>query len=327
MDMEWVEIPEGEAVIGVDRAAVRADLRSEYNLDDPVGHFDSAMEKAEKTLELRAAGKLADHEFVAMSDDEQAVVSRYEGLFRAEMDLLQQQQARTVKVPGFFITRYPITVQQLVAITKTGSCQITSRNPLREQTFLMPAEVDYQNAVRLVKCMEARLPTEAEWEKAARGTDGRRYPWGDEFNSHLANVVDDYTRTKIPEPKRKYMRFAKTPVNHFAENVSPFGMHDVIGNVREWTATEDDGMVVLKSNAARTAVPQIVQDYYENVARVTNEEPRWYYHMAGRRELASPRALALFVGVRPVKDQWEIKQWTAADLIAKSSAKDEADGE
>ncbi|MEM6530463.1 MAG: formylglycine-generating enzyme family protein, partial [Chloroflexota bacterium] len=281
----------------------------------------------EKTLELRTSGKLSGNEFVAMSDDEQGIVSRYEGLFRAEMDLLQQQEARTVKVPTFFIARYPITVHQLVAITKAGSCQITSRNPLREQTFLMPAEVDYQNAQRVVHCLDARLPTEAEWEKAARGADGRRYPWGDEFNSHMANVVDDYTHTKIPEPKRKYMRFAKTPVNHFAENVSPLGVHDVIGNVREWTGTEEDGRVVLKSNAARTAVPQIVQDYYENVARVTNEEPRWYYHMAARRELANPRALALFVGVRPVKDRWEIKQWTAADLIAKSTDEDETQGE
>jgi len=100
--------------------------------------------------------------------------------------------------------------------------------------------------------------------------------------------------------------------------VSPYGVHDTIGNVREWTRTENNGQVVLKSNAARTAVPQIVQDYYENVTRVTNEEPRWYYHLAARRELANPRALALLVGVRPVKERWEVNQWTAAELINKS---------
>lgn len=70
-----------------------------------------------------------------------------------------------------------------------------------------------------------RLPTLAEWDKACRGTDGRRWPWGDEFDETLCNTADRHPSEKDWGP---------TPVGLFASGASPWGCLDMVGNVWEW---------------------------------------------------------------------------------------------
>ncbi len=72
-----------------------------------------------------------------------------------------------------------------------------------------------------------RLPTDIEWEKAARGTDGRDYPWGDEFD---VNKVNSPVRWKSLN-----MEGDTTPVGSFEAGKSPYGLYDMSGNVWEWT--------------------------------------------------------------------------------------------
>jgi len=83
--------------------------------------------------------------------------------------------------------------------------------------------VSWYEAEAFAKYMGKRLPTEAEWEKAVRGTDGRIYPWGNEFDKTKLNCAE----SKIEKP---------TPVTKYPEGISDYGCFDMAGNVWEWTA-------------------------------------------------------------------------------------------
>ncbi len=87
-------------------------------------------------------------------------------------------------------------------------------------------EVSFFEAQDYCKSVGKRLPTHIEWEKAARGTDGREFPWGNEFIAENANTVDSGLN-------------ATAEVGSFKGGKSPFGAHDMAGNVWEWVDAWD----------------------------------------------------------------------------------------
>lgn len=116
-----------------------------------------------------------------------------------------------VNLPPFYIDRTEVTYGDYKKVDPS------LRIPGRTETFPV-TDVNWFEADRYCRAIGKRLPTEAEWEKAARGTDGRAYVWGEGFDPQKTNVG------KFP-----------MPVGAVPQDKSPYGVLDMGGNVSEWT--------------------------------------------------------------------------------------------
>jgi len=139
---------------------------------------------------------------------------------------LDEQPERLLTLDAYMIGRTPVTVHQFKGFcTETGFDFSTIEVPRWLWIDDHPiVNVTWYEARAFCKWAGGDLPTEAQWEKAARGTDSRAYPWGNDFDvSHLR-----CSRAKIGDSK------ATARVGSFPSGASPYGCLDMSGNVWEW---------------------------------------------------------------------------------------------
>jgi formylglycine-generating enzyme required for sulfatase activity len=106
--------------------------------------------------------------------------------------------------------------------------------------------IDWYDACAYASWRGKRLPTEEEWEEAARGTDGRLFPWGNSFD------VMKCGSGQYPQPIKRTEVFA------YPEDISPFGVIGMAGNVSEWTAsTATDDVAVIRGGSWSEAQVQV----------------------------------------------------------------------
>ncbi len=174
----------------------------------------------------------------------------------------QDHPQRKVSLPAYKIDKYPVTNAQYARfLAATGH-----RPPLHWSKGKIPSGlamhpvtmVSWFDAKKYAEWAGKRLPTETEWERAARGVDGRRWPWGNKMDPAVVNTY--------------YRVGTTTPVDALPGGASPEGVFDMAGNVSQWVA--DDFLPYPGSQAPesmfRAKAPKLPESGSERAMKVVD---------------------------------------------------------
>lgn len=240
--------------------------------------------------------------------------------------LSNETPQQEVDVGLFYISRFPITNAQLVEVLRPFydddfRCRKSYAKAIHAslRPFMRPEKADHPAyciwSMAWLFCSQtgARLPSSIEWEKAARGTDGRLYPWGDEWNVERGNFGQRDVRGAV---SAETMRVGDTqvgdtrvggtrvghgiPVGLYPEGASPYGVHGMVGSGDEWTMTHQVLGKGFKAQALviRGSSPRVGPIPWKH--RVTRVEAA--YHPLGPDDI--------YTTFRPVLDEWQHQIWT-----------------
>jgi serine/threonine-protein kinase len=173
-----------------------------------------------------------------------------------------EKPAHRVAVKAFFLDQTEVTCREYEKFVRAtnrrpplswsnGGCAATTEDyPI--------TNVDWNDANAFAQWAGKRLPTEEEWEFAARGSDGRLYPWGNEWRPNAANAGDSSAG-----------RF--TRVGSYPEGKSPSGAMDMIGNAWEWTSSS----LRLYPGSNLTRLPSGDRKIFRGGSWVKDSPPDW----------------------------------------------------
>jgi len=184
---------------------------------------------------------------------EWVTVSAGEFMMGSEDGGVEERPIHTVYLDAFEIGMYELTNAQYYQCVKAGVCSLPRNSKYEADEYLDHPVMDVSWFDANTFCQwndpNGRLPTEAEWEKAARDTDGRTYPWGEGIDCSLANYFgkDNGNDSCVGDT---------TPVGSYESGVSPYGAYDMAGNVWEWVADWYDGSYYASSPETNPLGPE-----------------------------------------------------------------------
>jgi formylglycine-generating enzyme required for sulfatase activity len=159
------------------------------------------------------------------------LVSGGDFIMGSDSGLADEQHVQTIYLDAFYIDKYEVTNRLYRACVQAGACPPPNRvNSVTHVAYYSRPDfenypvvyVDWNMARSFCEWRGARLPMEAEWEKAARGPEGRTYPWGEEISCNEANYAGCQSDTT-----------AVSLWNWFES----YGVHNIAGNVYEWVSS------------------------------------------------------------------------------------------
>lgn len=170
---------------------------------------------------------------IGKQPNQMALIPAGEFTMGSDERLPDEGPAHQVTLGDYWLDRYEVTnLQYRQFIDATGR-----KSPRHYENRTYPdgladhpvVYVSWYDAKEYCEWAGKRLPTAQEWEKGARGSDARIYPWGDKF---------DITRANMPQRWKTIKQDGSTsPVGAFKGGISPFGLYDMSGNVWEWTSS------------------------------------------------------------------------------------------